>query len=155
MRKLKHILPRITETLYYTPKRFIKNVWFFRKELSQWWNWDQEPTLSLLKRSLEGMYDAHVNDKWHKNHKRHANNIKVCIHLLDRLCKDEYDISKFDYDATFTPLEDKPGYSKIHIEVTKKYDLPSKNMGHKLNLRKQDKELLFKLLEKHIDSWWT
>ena len=82
-------------------------------------------------------------------------NIRVCIHLLDRLIKDDYETGKFDYDVTFTPVEGKPGYNHLHVKSTKKYDLPSKNMQHKLKLRQQDKQLLFKLLERHIDSWWT
>lgn len=133
--------------------RFIHNIWWFRKELWVWYNWDQEPTLALLKRGLEGMYEAHRDDPYHKSHARKAKDINICIHLLNRIIEDEYCLDKFDYSSTVTPLPDGPGFRRMHIRVKKNYDLPSANMSTKLDLKKQDTELLFKIMKK-INGWW-
>lgn len=133
--------------------RFLRNVWWFRKELWVWYNWDQEPTLALLKRALEGMYIAHRDDPYHKSHARKAKDIKICIHLLTRIIEDGYCLDKFDYSSTVTPLPDGSGFRRMHIRVKKKFDLPSANMSTKLDLKEQDTELLFKIMKK-INGWW-
>lgn len=135
--------------------RFVHNVWWFRKELWAWWNWDQEPTLRLLKRALEGMYEAHRDDPYHEDHGRIAKDIKICIHLLNRIIEDYYFLDKFEYKRVEStiPVNTGQAFKSVKIHKIKRYDLPSTNMVSKLDLKKQDTELLFKIMKK-INGWW-
>lgn len=137
--------------------RFIHNVWWFRRELWAWWNWDQEPTLRLLKRALEGMYEAHRDDPYHEAHARKAKDIKICIHLLNRIIEDDYCLDKFDYsrEEVMHILSSGQTFRGFKMNVEKKHDLPSANMRRKIDLKKQDTELLFKIMSRKINGWWT
>lgn len=156
-RKIRNFLWGIVEYCYREPKRFIQNVWFFRKELSGWWSSDQEPTLALLRRALEGMEETQRTSMYFRsiNADNKAKNIRTCVLLLNRIIDDKYDIDKFEYNVISTPVPDMPQFNEVHIEVTKKKDLPGKAMANKLDLKKQDTDLLFKIISKHIHGWWT
>ena len=107
----------------------------------------------------------------HLNAERDAYNIQVCVNLLKRLMDDDYGEmvfkphdkkwgkAKFNWDD----CEDKPGYCSLRIErpdvkteedkiqERKEFRLLSK---HEEQLKQQDLDYLFKMMRKHIQSWW-
>ena len=100
-----------------------------------------------------------------------AAQIKICINLLDRLIKDEYDERSFKkyYERwgkpkfNWIPLHDKNECSmldithdKVKTEKDKKQERKDflKAGDHERNMRKQDIEYLFNYMNKHIEGWW-
>lgn len=108
-----------------------------------------------LKRALEGMYEAHRDDPYHEGHERIAKDIKICIHLLNRIIEDGCCLDKFEYKwvESTTPVNTGQAFKSVKIHKIKRYDLPSTNIASKLDLKKQDTELLFKIMKK-INGWW-
>ena len=110
-------------------------------------------------------YDGH-----HLYREKDADQIKVCILLIKRIMDDDYGENAFkrhdekwgDSEMNFIPT-DNPELSEMKIDyenvVTEK-DKEQERKDFKLAieqeemLKKQDTDLLFKLMARHIRSWW-
>lgn len=71
---------------------FVKNVWFFRKELWNFRGWDYSYNLQLFARSLEGtsnLLEFHGNEV-EKTRTKKVGKIKRAIYLLHRIRTEEY-----------------------------------------------------------------
>ncbi len=108
----------------------------------------------------------------HVHAERDADNIQVCVNLLQRLMDDEYHEMVFkSHDEKWGKVkfiwddcgEDKPGYSSLRIErpgVKTKEDEEQERKeyirlcDHEEDLRQQDIRYLFKMMRKHIQGWW-
>jgi hypothetical protein len=107
----------------------------------------------------------------HVDSKEDADKMKVCINLLDRLIADEYEENEYkkideklgEIDLNFKPITDRPGVyscdvsrSGIKTEEDKEKEMKEfKEASQKaVAMKNQDKEMLFKLLNKHILTWW-
>lgn len=71
---------------------FVKNVWFFRKELWDFKGWDYSYNLQLFARSLESTSDLLENygNEVEKTRNKKVGKIKRAIYLLHRIRTDEY-----------------------------------------------------------------
>ena len=95
--------------------------------------------------------------------------IRICLTLLERLIKDEYDESAFKKHHekwgrpkfNWIPVDDE--YSSLEIaqekvktEKDKKQEKKEFHRAseHERNMRKQDVEYLFHYMKKHIEGWW-
>lgn len=114
------------------------------------WNsrpWDYSGCYLVLKDNLT--YLSNSIDKYgHHLHKdKDVKKIRVCIKLIDRLLEDDY--LKMDLI---------PESNLFNCDFIPQYFLPKgkfkglNKIGE--NIKKQDRELLFKMLNKHLHSWW-
>ena len=130
---------------------FIYNVWNLRRSLWEARPWDYSGTLLVLRDYLSYQQKTMIKYSNHTTAQKEVHNIKICLALLERILKDEYLTDKFKFEhATEDILQ-----WKVYAG---KYFLPkgSNRWNYKLAdaRAKQDKDLLFQLLNKHIKSWW-
>lgn len=145
----------------------------FAKWLPVIWNdedWDHYYIYAILHRKLKNMEDFFTSDRaMALKGEEEAKKIKVCINLLDRLMKDEYDIGAFKkhhekwgepdfnwihHDDTYSKLEIKQ--ERVKTEKDKKKERKEFHVAcdKEYQLRKQDINYLFSYIAKHIESWW-
>lgn len=139
------------------------------------WNdrqWDQVFLYEIIRKKLTLIEEAFKSSKaYSKSSKREANNIRLCILLLDRLIEDNYieNVYKFHHQKWGEPnfeWEDIPeieGYSKLKITKLNVTTLKEEKqeqkehmnlMFHENYLREQDLEYLFHVIKKHVRNWW-
>ena len=79
--------------------------------------------------------------------------MRECVHLLDRIIKDDYYKADYDWVDKHDPV-----YGKCFgIKVTPLYDYPKneKTISKYTSEQKtRDLERLFYLMNKHVQSWW-
>jgi hypothetical protein len=134
-------------------------------------HYDSHYIFLVLRHKLK-LTEKHIRE--HDNHlgaHKDADKIKRCIFILNRIIDDNYfenvmkrhDEKWGKCDMTFTPIDDKPGYSELIIKhknvKTDKDEKEQKKhiqrcIRHEGYLQKQDVEYLFKLMSKHIKYWW-
>jgi len=76
--------------------------------------------------------------------------MRECVHLLDRIIKDDYYKADYDVISSDKSLE-------FGIKVTPLYDYPKneKTISKYTSEQKtRDLERLFYLMNKHAQSWW-
>jgi len=134
-------------------------------------NWDHYFIFLILRHKL------HLTEQLIRNHGHHVNNIqdadkiKKCVLLLDRIIKDDYHENVFihhdkkwgETELLFTDSTDYPDCSVLNItreNIKTKEDKQKEREEFRRLMKKpgllkdQDIELLFKLMRKHILSWW-
>lgn len=129
--------------------QFIKNIWFFRKELYNYRTHDYSYSLSMFKRGLEGLREEIRHDDVHLGAKKALKDITVSIVLMDRI-SGEKPYEPYDYDLVVDGLE-------FDIKVTKNFDLPSLHARDKVfkNDIDGDIDYLSTLLRRKMRSWWV
>jgi hypothetical protein len=107
----------------------------------------------------------------HLRAEQDADKMKLCVNLLDRLIEDDYVHNALKYhdrkwgegEFEFTPVDGKKHLTSLDIIRHKVKTPKDKEQEQKEwrvcldrsdNLQVQDLELLFKLMRKHIRSWW-
>lgn len=159
--RLQEFISRLPYLIYYGIKNLL--IWF--PIIWQDRNWDSYFIYKLLS------FKLNLTEKHIRKHDRHttsvqdANRIKVCILLLDRLIKDEYE------ENCFKKVDEKWGELKMNLDDNHKIKIYREKVltekDHEKErkqskecyriadeMRKQDKKLLFTYLFKHIDKWW-
>ena len=136
--------------LFRNIKYFLLNIYHHRKSL--WYSrpWDYSGTYMVLRDNLKYLSDSIEVHGIHLNKHKQVKNMRVCINLIDRLLEDDY--AKVTYvfkDDVFS----------FDFKVENKYFLPTvKNIKKRFeldhNLKNNDREYLFKLLNKYIEHWW-
>ena len=167
----KRLLIKIKDFFVYDIKYGIRNlirwfpiIWYDR-------NWDHYFIYRMLRYKLYLM-EKHIRTFGHHvDHIRDANKIRTCMLLLDRLIDDiHHDMAFKRYhekwgrpDMHFVDSESCPGFKRVeftHENVKTEEDerLREKEYRFYLDaedaLKKQDLDMLFKLMRKHIESWW-
>ncbi len=143
--------------LYYQLKMFWYNFkWFFiniyrlRYSLTHIRCWDYSGIYLLLRDQIREMEASQTKYSNHLCKDTNSKRMKVCLNLLDRLIEDEYMIEKQNFHGTGKGWRD--------WYFTPKYFFPTneKFMWKLSDARqKQDKELLFKYLNKYSSHWWS
>lgn len=102
---------------------------------------------------------------------KYADQLKVCVNLLDRLLKDEYHEMVFkNHDKkwgethfNFIPLEDKPDLLELKItrdNVKTEVEKEKERKEYRIlceaenKLRKQDIKYLCYMINKYVEHWW-
>jgi len=134
-------------------------------------NWDHTFIYIIMRNKL------HFTEQLIRNHGNHvrnikdANDIKLCVDILDRLSKDDYYEHAFkrheekwgEAQHRFEDCDESPEYQSFHIdypnvtsEKTKKLQKRDfrRSCKHEANLREQDLDMLFTYMRKHIQGWW-
>lgn len=137
------------------------------------WNdrqWDYIYILRMLHKKLSMMEKFIREDGIHVKNKRDAHKIKVCVLLLERMIEDVYHDHAYEnhYKKWGDPhikfleceYEDcheiKFEYKNVKTEEDEKQKFKEfrRCMKHERYLTQQDLDLLFKMMNKHITSWW-
>ena len=137
----------------YKLKNYFRNIWVFRKALANTVSWDYTGLFYLMQTQIILMEEAIRLHGHHLNRDNHCKRMRECVHLLDRIIKDEY--YKASYD--FVDKHDSVYGKCFGIKVTPLYDYPKNEKVIKEYARKQrgkDLERLTFLLNKHVLSWW-
>ena len=150
-------LPYGIENLY----RWFKVIWNDR-------NWDSHYIFVMLRHKLD-LTEKHLREyNNHVNATKDANNIRKCVFLLDRIIADVYDVNanqrheekwgeaKFEWIdvGEFRKLEIK--YPNVKTEEDEKQERKDfiRASEHGRDVQKQDLDMLFSELRKHIQEWW-
>lgn len=132
-------------------------------------NWDYYFIYVILRYKLK-LTEKTIRNGHHVDCEKDADKIKKCIFLLNRLIKDDYlEMTMKVHDkkwgkgtSKFEKIKDSEFYS-WHIDYenvkTEKDKIQQRKdfkraIERENILKKQDKKMLFKLLEKHIETWW-
>ena len=149
----------------------IRNIWYGIKNLINWFstiwndkNWDSHFIFVILRYKLYlteqfiRKYGCHVHNE------RDADEIKVCINLLDRIIKDEYheNVFKDHYKKWGEPKMEFEGnvlnitHPKAITDKDKKQERKEfrRIMDKPEQMKKQDIDYLFKLMARNIQGWW-
>jgi len=133
-------------------------------------DWDSHFIFRLLQKKLSNVENHMRYYAWGLSSEKDADKIRVCVLLLDRIIKNNYEEMVFKHhDKKWGELEisygktDKTGYSTLDFNRinAKTIEEKEKEMGesirlyeHRDMLLKQDVQYLFKLMNKHILGWW-
>jgi hypothetical protein len=157
----------------------VKNLWKWFPTIWKDRDWDHDFIYNLLAKKLEFQAKYFNNNGIHVDAKRDAERMMLVAKLIKLQHADFYAMEYMDYQVTedfYIPVDDKPEYfeweqvtvSQTFDEYFAKYplcynraiqfanrtdsQLVAMMMG---NLRQQKcKDLIFKLLNQHIESWW-
>ncbi len=168
--------------MFWKIRRFIKDlpyhIKYGIKNLIQWFpviwkdrQWDYLFIYLILRHKLHLTEQMTRKYGHHTKHIQDADKIKKCVLLLDRLIEDDYHENIFKhYDEKWGEMEviykdstDYPDCCEVDMKypnVKTKEDEILKSKEYKLlsnkpeELKKQDIDLLFKLMRKNIQTWW-
>lgn len=141
--------------LFYKMIYVVKNLIYYAPFIVKDRDWDESFIYMIIYaklNKLERYYESGGNLPfvgWEKENKR----IGLCKNLANRLWKRSYD----ENADLLTPKEYMIDYESrdINQKQTKQESYwIIKTMKHSTYMHQQDKKLLFKILEKHIDKWW-
>ena len=159
-------------------KDFFRNIKLGIPNLIKWipviWgdrDWDQYFLYIILKFKLEQMVKLQLKYGHSVNSEMYANQMKTCILLLDRIVKDDYLMNALkphekkwgESRLNFKPVPDNTElYEGIYTveKVTNKKEKEQEDKERMRiyknvdNLQKQDLDMLFKNMRKHIEGWW-
>lgn len=146
---------------------------FFRsiKNIIRWFpviwkdrDWDHMFLYKILRLKLSNMENYHRKYGHFIGSEKTADKMKICINLLDRLIKDEYN------DMVFKKHDEKWGHAEMsnylsrlmitrsNINSEKDEEKERKEFlrlcKKECSMRIQDVEYLFKIMSKHIQTWW-
>lgn len=154
---------------------FFRNVWYFRKELSNFEDWDYRYNLQLFNKSLKrlGNYLEHRGIEVDESRLKKVAKIKRVITILDNICEDKYiDIAEKSigemilHDWEFEEL-DNGRFSLIDKETPEERAHNKSVIDLSNKLEKDEWNELFEILKgqdnlnchddfdgSNIKSWW-
>ena len=177
--RYKYKLKRMYDYCRYDIPQGLKNLVIWFPTVWRDRQWDHHYIYIMLRQKLHFAEQSIRYHGYHLNHIRDANRIKVCVNLLDRLINDVYHENAFkrhrekwgDPDMKFVPIEESKfpslnggkysemiiKYPNVKSEKDKEKERKDFRYAYKLEeqLRKADLDLLFKLMRKHIQTWWN
>ncbi len=141
----------------------IKNIVIYAPIIYNDRDWDHHYFFLLLEKKLERMYNELSTQQHAHINKKHLNSLKKCSLLVKRIVEDDYVDDKHitnKYGSyVFEPSNN--GYSvlKRNRILTEKEEKQYKREIKWLSerermLKKQDIDMLFNLLKKHVDAYW-
>lgn len=118
--RTKFIYWRFKDKIYYPTRQFIKNIWKFRRELSNFYDWNYD--LGLFRRTLELNREC-IQNGYEVKHSRDKKVVMIdrAIIILRHFEHEDFielaEIElgyKYEYgDFNFEPIEDEPGLSRL------------------------------------------
>ena len=111
-------------------------------------DWDYRYLYEVLYFKLSDIEKSLRNDTWHSNSDKYAKQIMTAKVLVKRLIDDNY------FDVAFEKYglkQHEDFYRKLSSEEKEIY---SKCFEYEEYMKKQDREYLFKYMNKHIEKWW-
>lgn len=159
------------KSVYYKIKYGIENLILWFPVVWKDRNWDHYFIYVMVRHKL------HLTEQLIRNHGHHirnikdADDIKLCINLLDRLIEDDYYESAFknhdkkwgEVKVRFEDCDDNPEMQEFHIDrpnanTSKEKEKEKKDFfkayKRETDLREQDLDMLFKYMRRKIQCWW-
>jgi hypothetical protein len=150
---------------------FPRNVKYGVKNLITWfpiiWRdrwWDTLFVYPILHKKLTMMEKHFREDGCHVYNEKDADKIKICVLLLKRIMDDGYFKNAFkrhnekwgDSNVSFEESFIKITYEKANTEEDKKEERKDfkRAIKHEEMLNQQDINYLFKMMSKHLRTWW-
>lgn len=149
---------------YYSIKNGISNIIRWVPTIWKLRDWDAEYLYLLIYKHLSHVEDCLRYNGHGVNSVKDADKIRIAKNLAKRLYKQEY------VHNALTPVEEKYGELKIRIEkddilpMCNKIifdELPEERKAreraykHSDYMEKQDRQMLFEMLNKYIDEWYN
>ena len=134
-------------------KRFIRNIYVFRRTLVGHYPWDYGAYYLFIKDLTDDLRSVKstTNEAAWDNRMVKA---KIIGHLADRLYKEEYSLDKFSFDMEFVSSDER-GWNTIKINTTPLNDFPvSTTHINKMKLEEQDFDMMQLLIKKHLRTFW-
>lgn len=148
---------------YYSKKNGISNIIRWVPTIWKLRDWDAEYLYLLIYKHLSHVEDCLRHNGHGVNSVKDADKIKIAKNLAKRLYEQEY------VHIALTSVEEK--YGKLKIRTEKDDILPMCNKiifdesleerkarerayKHSEYMEKQDRQMLFGILNKYIDKWW-
>lgn len=149
----------------------IKNLFVWFPVIWSDKQWDHYFIYAILQHKLKLMERYIRLHGVHINNLKDAHKIKMCVLLLERIKKDGYHQNVFkphykkwgEPDLVFTDSTEYPDCQIVDLKYPNiKTDEDDKRqekefkfcIDQEAKLRKQDLDLLFKMMRKHVESWW-
>lgn len=165
---MKHFFYKIRH-LWYDIVHGVSNltIWFSVIWKDRWW--DHHFFFVILHKKLSLMEKNFLENGHHVGREKDAHEMKVCRLLLERLMKDDYSPmtvhEKKWGEANFIwkECDDNSEYYTLNIRhkkvKTEKDEIQQQKEFKRAieleeYLKKQDIEYLFRIMKKHIRSWW-
>ena len=145
---------RIINFLKYDVPSGIKNLISWFPVIWKDRDWDDSFIFIIIRKKLIRVEKLLRHNSHYIGAEQDADDVKVCILLLTRIIDDEY------FNNYMIPFEKKWGKNSWDIfnkdykenpDRTKDFSKVTEQENHS---KQQDIEYLFKLLTKHIQSWW-
>ena len=164
------IFKKIWDFIIYDIPQGVESLFLWFKVIWNDRNWDQYFIYVILRHKLILM-EKNIRNGHTVGCDKEADNIKICILILDRIINDVYFEMVFDKHAAkwgepkleFTDSEKYPDCKTIdvvykNVKTEKDKEQESKDFkrasNHERYLKQQDLDYLFKIMRKHIESWW-
>jgi len=166
---MKYFFKKIYDFIRYDVPKGIANLWIWFPVIWQDRWWDSYYIYALLHKKLSLMEKNFLKYGHHVGAEKDAHKMKVCRLLLERIIKDDYspmtvhEIKWGEAELNWDQLEDGSEYYSLNIIHPKVITVEDKErerkdfkraMDQEEYLKKQDIEYLFKMMKKHIRSWW-
>ena len=156
----------------------LRNIKQRIKNLIKWFpviwkdqDWDHCYFHIIMRKKLSNMENHFRNYGHHTQSKKDANDIKLCIVLLDRIINDVYDEMVYknhdkkwgDSHFKWTSVNNNSDLSEVNItrdnvKTEKDRKTESKEfkklLSNETELRQQDINYLYATLNNHILNWW-
>lgn len=160
----------------------VKNLWRWFPTIWKDRDWDDHFIWVILEKKLIHQAKYIGSRGIHLDANRDAQRMMTCVRLIQRVRDEDYHMEYMDYHKSeyhFDEVPDRPDVKQLRIEELsenyddyfKKYPLVYKKIvNHLTENQKKSKSLiairmgwenhhrarkvLFKLLERHIESWW-
>lgn len=133
------------------------NCWKYRRTLKTSKPWDYSGMLCYIQDFCDSHIEYGYPTSLHTKSK--IKHLKVIRELARRIETEGYLLDKFDYEMVKVPdthsLPERCG-TLYTIKVIPKHDFPVRTelFHNTFDLRKQDLKALFRLLEKHLPTFW-
>lgn len=134
--------------MFYTLYQGVWNLVHWFKLIWRDNNGNDNCILIMMHQKLKYMYDAIYNGQ-RVGCKKDAKSIKTCYLLLERIIEDDYGYWAISSSGSFLD-----NTRKTTIQPTLAFSDFRGYVHYGQYMMKQDMDLLFKLMNKHILSWW-
>ena len=128
-------------------KWFFKNIYTQRKALWQARPWDYEGIYYYLYHQVDAMEKSQREYGIHLHKEKYCDRMRVVCLILERLIRDEYIIERYSFVKNPKKKDE-----VFDFDIVPKYDFFTK--GAEWKQKQIDQDYLFKMLNKHINSWW-
>ena len=160
---------KVKEFLYDNPKNFFKNIFKYRKFLTNdhWWDYHYFFQMLQLKLTKDAMSYSKYGISL--NNDKYVCQMMECVVILERLIEDEYEEKAFEkidkkwgkLEMSYKPYKDDLTEmvltrDNIHTEQDEKQSREQSNSLYKKSYanRIDDIEKLFGIMNKNILYWW-
>ena len=122
----------------------LKNLWAWKGLIWTDRDWDYMYLIIMLKFKMKQMHKSQDSSTWKTvTADHHLQKLKICIEICERYIEDEYNSEGIDNHpivGTNFSVKDPVAFRRELLKASK--------------LKKRDVEMLFKYMERYLETWW-